>query len=76
MPDPIRTRKLKQKKTFTIDILLFLNAFIRPAGTPCNRQGRKPDGRKTISCVSPSASVAQPLADKRNGRKTKRAVRQ
>nr|WP_297162534.1 hypothetical protein [uncultured Dysgonomonas sp.] len=27
MPDSLGTRKLKQKKTFTIDILLFLNAF-------------------------------------------------
>ena len=41
LPDPLRTRKLKQKKRFTIDILLFLNAFIRPTGTPCNRQGRE-----------------------------------
>nr|WP_297167300.1 hypothetical protein [uncultured Dysgonomonas sp.] len=41
LPDPLRTRKLKQKKTFNADILLFLNAFIRPAGTPCNRQGRE-----------------------------------
>ncbi|QIK53459.1 hypothetical protein G7051_03485 [Dysgonomonas sp. HDW5B] len=35
-----------------------------------------PNGRKPFACVSPSASEAQPLADKRSRRKTKRAVRQ
>ncbi|QIK58474.1 hypothetical protein G7050_00920 [Dysgonomonas sp. HDW5A] len=27
LPDPLRSRKLKQKKTFNVDTLLFLNAF-------------------------------------------------
>lgn len=55
LPDPLQTRKLKQKKTFDADIFLFLNAFIRPAGTPCNRQGQSPDGR--YSLLRASASV-------------------
>ncbi|QIK54241.1 hypothetical protein G7051_07780 [Dysgonomonas sp. HDW5B] len=76
MPDPLRTRKLKQKKIFTIDILLFLNAFFILWVPRANAKVEKPDGQKPFAGVSPSASEAQPLADKQSRRKTKRAERQ
>ncbi len=76
LSDPLRSQKLKQKKTFTIDILLFLNAFFILRVPRATGKVMEPNGQKLFACVSPSASVAEPLADKRNGRKTKRADRQ
>ena len=76
LPDPLRTQKLKQKKTFTIDILLFLNAFFILRVPRATDKVVEPYGQKFFAGVSPSASVAEPLADKRSRRKTKRADRQ
>ena len=76
LPDPLRTRKLKQKKTFTIDILLFLTAFFILRVPRTNVKVGKPNGQKPFAGISISASVAQPLDDKRSRRKTKRDVRQ
>ncbi|QIK53930.1 hypothetical protein G7051_06075 [Dysgonomonas sp. HDW5B] len=76
MPDPLRTRKLKQKKTFNDKILLFLNAFFTLRVPRATGKVGEPDGQKPFAGVSPSASEAQPLADKQSRRKTKHAERQ
>ncbi|QIK53000.1 hypothetical protein G7051_00985 [Dysgonomonas sp. HDW5B] len=55
---------------------MFLNAFFILRVPRATSKVVEPDGQKPFAGVSPGASVAQPLADKRSRRKTKRAERQ
>ena len=67
--------KTKEKHLMLISFCFLTLSFALRVPRATGKVG-KPDGRQTKACVSPGASEAQPLADKRSRRKTKRADRQ
>ncbi len=67
--------KTKEKRLTTIPFCFLTLSFALRVPRAIGKVG-KPDGQKQFAGVSPGASEAQPLADKRSRRKTKHAVRQ